>query len=212
MKKEPNLEAQSSNWAPKIPKGPIPQSGAQRKAFRVLEGAQRARAGQPPWLRLLCLAICSYKTPDWIGSFCGRPTVSHLSHGTMNRKMTMKTWRVTKLYPEQQHWRPWQTSHRWAASKRSAVSRPRRMCALSSNFQPHTVDTPETDTKWTQPPDVLKLEMSRTHAASSPTELSNLNNLRSNVVHNCVLVRKSGHHLLERRFPERNGRGVVVSQ
>ena len=79
-----------------------------------------------------------------------------------------------------------QTSHRWGAGQRSAVSRARRMCALSSNFQPHTVDTPEPDTKWTQPPNVLKLEMSRTHAASSPTEFSIMNNLHSNVVYNSV--------------------------
>ena len=81
-----------------------------------------------------------------------------------------------------------QTSHRWGAGKRSAVSRARRMCALSSNFQPQTVDTPEPNTKWTQPPNVLKLEMLRTHAASSLTELSNLNNLRSNFVHNSVFL------------------------
>ena len=62
------------------------------------------------------------------------------------------------------------------------------MCALSSNFQPQTVGTPAPHTKWTQPPNDLKLEMLRTHAASSPTELSNLNNLRSNVVHSSVFL------------------------
>ena len=57
-------------------------------------------------MRLLYLAICSHEEPDWIGSFFGRFTVLHLSHGTMNQKMTMKTWRMTQLYLEQRHWRP----------------------------------------------------------------------------------------------------------
>ena len=58
-----------------------------------------------------------------------------------------------------------QTTHRWAAGKRSPVLRARRMCAA-------TVDTPEPDTKWTQQPHcAAKHEMMRTQAVTSPTDL-----------------------------------------
>ena len=60
-----------------------------------------------------------------------------------------------------------QTTHRWAAGKHSAVSRARGACAL-----PHTVYTPEPDAKQTQRPRCARqLEMVRTHAATSPTDL-----------------------------------------
>ena len=76
---------------------------------------------------------------------------------------------------------------RWVTGSSGAVARARRMCALSLNFQPQAVDTPDSDTKWTQPLCVAKLAM-LPHTASSPAELSNLKNLRSKDVHSSVLL------------------------
>ena len=103
--------------------------------------------------------------PDWIGSLCGRLTVSQSSYGVVKQNMVKWTSKMTILSPERRRWRL-NKVHTVGLVSSVVLLHARSACA-----QPQTVDEPEPDTKWTQPHCALQLEMIRTHAVTSPTDL-----------------------------------------